>query len=182
MAVKRNIDAAARLLTQEIARQFTAQGHRNTGRFISSLRFKTRFGSGLIDITVTGEGYGLILNNGVRRNRIPFNGTRPRGQGSGRRSAYIEGLKKYVKQRGIASGDKEALGIAFAIAKSHKNKAPGMPSKRSRRFSRNGKRTGFIEDAIKEVGQEMEERIADAAFGIVDVEISKAIKELKQTA
>jgi hypothetical protein len=88
--------------------------------------------------------YGLPLNNGVIPSRIPFG--RPTGA---KVSKYIQGLIRFAKLR-FRVTEKEAKGIAFAIAR--KQVKEGMPTNGSYRFTKTGKRTEFIQEAIiKEV-------------------------------
>ena len=67
------------------------------------------------------ELYGVSLNNGVPPSRVPYTPTPPVRGGT---SKYIQGLIRWVKLRGIATGEK-AKSIAFAIAR--KQKREGNP-------------------------------------------------------
>lgn len=123
----------------EIKKQYTMQGHTLTGNLVNSLRWEIE----TKDTKLTGKvyiaDYGLYVNNGVSAVNIPF------GKGGGGKSKYIQGLIRFFLLRGL--GDKEAKGAAFATARKHKKE--GMPTKASSRFSKNGKRVGALDDAIK---------------------------------
>lgn len=130
--------------------ELAAQGHRLTGSLIDSVTYKVRQ-------TATGaliEGllldYGIPVNTGVPASRIPYSGNR---KGGGKASAYIAGLKLFAKLR-FRVNDKEATKIAFAIANKHKKE--GMPTQSSKRFSKTGKRTGAIQDALNSVDDKIQ--------------------------
>lgn len=116
-----------------IAEEWKAQGHDLTGDFIKSLRFEITNGD---TIKVYGNHYGAILDAGVTPDQIKYPFAKKR----------IEGLTDYAKIR-LGASDKDAISIAFAIATKHARE--GMPLPSSKRFSKTGKRTGFIEDAEK---------------------------------
>jgi hypothetical protein len=69
----------------------------------------------------------------------------------------------------MGASDKEALGIAFAIASKHKRE--GMPTRASARFSQTGKRTGFIEVALLSKEQEIEQVIRNGMQILWDTQI-----------
>jgi hypothetical protein len=105
----------------------------------------------------------MILNYGVPANRIPFS------QGSGAKSSkYIDGLKMYAKLR-FNANDKEAERIAFAIA--HKHKKFGMPL---------DKKTGAVEQGIKESSEEVEALISEALTQVINVMFLSSFAEVKK--
>ena len=68
------------------------------------------------------ERHGVILNNGVSPQRIPYT-IPPPFSGAGH-SKYIDGLKTWFKIK-HGKSDKEALGLAFGLARKHKKN--GLP-------------------------------------------------------
>lgn len=128
-------------LIQNSIKNIRLQGHTLTGNLEKSIEVQV---VQKVDtfINLLAESYGIPLNAGVKASRIPYK------QGSGRRSSeYIKGLQMFAKKR-MRVSDKEALSIAFAIAKKHKKE--GMPTRGSFRYSKNGKRTNFFDDAVNE--------------------------------
>jgi hypothetical protein len=122
-----------------IREESRAQGHYLTGGMENSLSsIAGRIGL-LRILTGTAVEYTRFVNNGVSAGRVPFQ----QGSGAGK-SAYIEGLRQFFILKGLSP--KEALGAAFATAKTHKKE--GMPSKGSYRYSSTGSRTGMIEAAM----------------------------------
>jgi hypothetical protein len=112
-----------------------------------------------------------INNQGVPANKIPYY------PGSGRKeSEYIKGLIKYVKLR-MGKSDKEAKGIAFAIASKHKKE--GMPTKNSvTKHSKTGRRTGFIEIALEKKEAEMANLINRAISYSVETTVETFYKSI----
>ena len=68
------------------------------------------------------ERHGVILNNGVSPQRIPY--TIPPPYSGAGHSKYIDGLKTWFKIK-HGKSDKEALGLAFGLARKHKKN--GLP-------------------------------------------------------
>lgn len=135
-----------------IADEWTAQGHDLSGKFRSALTYTIRQESDAtyIDLIDGTSGYGAILNKGVTADRIPFS------PGSGRKtSKYIQGLTRYAMAR-MGASEKDAVSIAFAIA--YKHKEEGMPTNASKRFSKTGERTRFVEAVEKKINEVVTER------------------------
>lgn len=148
-----------KIVKKEFNRQLQLQGHNLTGKLAQSVEQKitTTFDGFIIDFEALA--YGNIINRGVPANRIPFS------PGSGKKtSKYIDGLKKFAKLR-FGAGDKEAQSIAFAIA--YTQKKQGLPTKGSFQFSKNGKRTGFIDDTLESVEPLIEKIIEDTIFNFI---------------
>jgi hypothetical protein len=76
----------------------------------------------------------------------------------------------------MGKSDKEAKGIAFAIASKHKKE--GMPTKGSVRFSKTGKRTGFIEQALDKNSQKFIELIEVSVAATVEVLVESYYKSI----
>ena len=148
-----------KIVKKEFNRQLQLQGHNLTGKLAQSVEQKitTTFDGFIIDFKALA--YGNIINRGVPANRIPFN------PGSGKKtSKYIDGLKKFAKLR-FGAGDKESQSIAFAIA--YTQKKQGLPTKGSFKFSKNGKRTGFIDQTLENIEPIIEKIIEDTIFNFI---------------
>lgn len=116
----------ARFLKEALIKELVKQGHVVTGELLDSIEVKVdqRISK---DLSITGSffDYGIPLDTGVPAENIPFNP----GSGAGK-SLYIEGLTRWVQLKGFESDAKDALGIAFAIAHTHKRL--GMPVDKSK--------------------------------------------------
>jgi hypothetical protein len=103
-------------LKRYIAEEWRLKGHPLNGAFEKSLEAKTSKIQGGIKIDILGNEYGIYVSKGVSSDKIPYS----RGSKRGGTSKYIQGLKSYVQMRMGISDEREALGIAFAIAEKHK--------------------------------------------------------------
>lgn len=138
----------AKLVETRLKLEIKEQGHKLTNKLIDSVGYKIERTGGDFTIIFDMEFYGAILDKGVTAARIPFGG---KGTGA-KTSKYIQGLTRYARLRFNVNA-KEAVKIAFAIA--HKQKKQGMPTKVSFKFSKTGKRTGFIEDTLQDVEKDI---------------------------
>lgn len=145
------LEQIASLALQAVAIEWKAQGHNLSGKAIREMETRIVEKGNVTVIEGYVIDYMATINAGVTASRIPYT----RGSGA-RSSKYISGLIDYVKRR-MGKSDKEAQRIAFAIASRHKKE--GMPTKASRRFSKTGKRTGFIEQALEDVEPQLLELI-----------------------
>ena len=87
----------------------------------------------------------------------------------------FSGLIEYVKKR-MGKSDKEAKGIAFAIASKHKKE--GMPTIKSQKHSQTGKRTGFIEQALEKKEAEMADLINRAIYQSMIITVETFYKSI----
>jgi len=153
-----------------VANEWRAQGHELSGSAVKQMETVIREEIATIVIEGFVPDYMAINNEGVPSNKIPYY------PGSGRKtSKYIDGLIDYVKRR-MGKSDKEAKGIAFAIASKHKKE--GMPTKASARYSSTGKRTGFIEQALEKSSPKFIELIENAITFSVEATIESYYKSI----
>lgn len=139
-----------------IKKEIEAQGHKLTGKLINSVTFEVQQLNGGFEGTMFIADYGMILEKGVKPNRIPFT------FGSGKKtSKYIQGLIDFFQKRGLHP--KAAKSAAFATARVQKRE--GLPTRKSFRFSKNGRRKGFIkhtlDNNIKALTAKIEQQSAD---------------------
>ena len=140
------------LVNQKCVDQFALQGHKMTGAFEESLELLTDDKG----VSCIGNTYGIYVNVGVKPSEIKHPFARAR----------IEGLTSFVEYRMGLSG-KEAVGVAFAIARTHKEE--GMPTRGSYQYSDNGKRTDFVDDAIEQAEPEIIDLLFDEFVSGIDV-------------
>lgn len=141
ISLRNTVFKMMRHLEIELKKELQNQGHKLTGKLIESIRFEVEEMHNAVEGVMFFEDYYVYMEYGTKPDRIPYGG---RG-GTGRTSKYIEALIKYWKLRG--KSDKVAKSAAFATAK--KQKQEGMPTKNSFSFSKNNRRTGFVEHTLK---------------------------------
>jgi hypothetical protein len=163
-------DEISLLAITVVANEWRAQGHELSGSAVKQMETLVRMEINTLVIEGLVPDYMAINNSGVTAARIPYtpNSGRPP-------SKYISGLIDYVKRR-MGKSDKEAKGIAFAIASKHKKE--GMPTKGSVRFSTTGKRTGFIEQALDKSSPKFIELIENAITFSVEATIESYYKSI----
>jgi hypothetical protein len=163
-------DEISLLAITVVANEWRAQGHELSGSAVRQMETFVRMEINTLIIEGLVPNYMAINNSGVTAARIPYtpNSGRPP-------SKYISGLIDYVKRR-MGKSDKEAKGIAFAIASKHKKE--GMPTKGSVRFSTTGKRTGFIEQALDKNSPKFIELIENAITFSVEATIESYYKSI----
>lgn len=135
MNTEQALKSGAKILNKALAAELRAQGHHLTGTLEASIKDETTSSGPLTKVSGSMLYYGKILHFGTDAARVPFNP----GSGKGE-SKYIAGLTEFFIQRGL--GADEAVRAAFATAK--KQKAEGMPTNASSRFSKDGQRRNFI--------------------------------------
>jgi hypothetical protein len=164
-------DEISLLAISVVANEWRLQGHELSGSAVKQMDTMVRMEINTLIIEGFVPDYMAINNQGVPSNRIPYY------PGSGRKtSKYIDGLIDYVQRR-MGKSEKEAKGIAFAIASKHKKE--GMPTKNSViKHSKTGRRTGFIEIALEKNSQKFIELIENAITFSVEATIESYYKSI----
>lgn len=169
MSIYTEIERLQLVLTELLTEEFEAQGHTMTNKLISDIEYKVKYDLNAITVSGMMYPYGSILNVGVKPGKVPFSGTGKKGG----TSLYIRALQKYAKIRMNIGGDRESLGVAFAIA--HTQRREGMPTYDSYRFSKTGKRMDWIEDALRK--DRLVQAVTQMAFNIYRIDIDTFIKK-----
>ena len=174
MSLKTDLEKLSELIRRELVQELDDHGHIMTGRLARSIRVDVKF-LGLSEVSLIGSflKYGEAVETGVKASRIPFT------LGSGKTSSkYITGLMRFIRLRRIAQKTKEVKSIAFVIAKTHKRE--GMPTRGSRRFSKNSKRRGFVTFTLKRLEDKIETEVSNIFNRDLTVSIDNIVlKNLK---
>ena len=164
-------DDISTLAISVVATEWRAQGHELTGSAVKQMETMIRFEINTLVIEGIVPDYMAINNSGVTAARIPYT-----PNSGNKTSKYISGLIDYVKKR-MGKSDKEAKGIAFAIASKHKKE--GMPTKASvTKYSKTGRRTGFIEQALDKNSQKFIDLIEASIRFSVEATIESFYKSI----
>lgn len=131
-------------LAQYGKEEIIQQGRDSSGRVIASIEGKivSKEIGNIIGAILVAD-YGLIVDSGVDAKDVPFSGT-----GGGGRSKYIGALLKWAAIIKPSLSLQERKSFVFATAYTHKKE--GIPSKGSYRFSKNGRRTGWIKYGLED--------------------------------
>lgn len=109
-------------LEEALASELIAQGHRLTGALIESIDVALTESFNQLGLVGKFNDYGIVLDTGVPKERIPYSRGGPRRGGA---SKYITGLINWARIK-FQVDLKRAKGIAFAVANTHLKK--GMPA------------------------------------------------------
>lgn len=173
MVLTIDIERIKEILKDALMREWRAQGHFMDGAAVESIEYvveKTLSGLNIKGYVMPYAGY---LDTGVPAERIPYY------PGSGRKtSKYISGLMRYAQRRMNISDMKEAKSVAFAIARTHKRE--GLPSKGSMRFSRTGRRTHWIEDALRKNESILGEAVRHTVKQFIEISLDDLLTKYKQ--
>jgi hypothetical protein len=146
-------------LAEQVKAELKLQKHRATGKLIDSFKVKSRHVEGVIYIEGFMNDYGEWVDTGraVRRTKVP-----------------VQALIEWVRQKGIASGDK-AKGVAFAIRE--KIYQEGIPTRGSRRLA--PRRQRFIKYAL-DGADKLPQMIKDYGMGQVEAMLHNLIEDVKK--
>lgn len=159
---RERIEVGAKHLQDAFKAMLRKQGHYNVGNLEQSLVYEIKTEDTALVLEYWIEEYGIIQDRGVPKERIPFK------FGSGNaNSKYIEGLTDYFLSKGLTGFDLSGAVWGTAWVQSYRD---GMPTTGSRKFSENGRRTGWIGDTVSESYADVErlfESAADSMFYII---------------
>jgi hypothetical protein len=167
-AIEPKLKDIAEKVRLDLATELEQQGHRLSGKLEKSISYEILQEANAFVIAFDYLKYGIYVNNGVSPQNIPFSGR----TGRGGTSKYIQALIDYAQARGM----NKPVSAAFAIA--HKHKREGMPTKASRRFSANGRRTGFQNQVIEDVQKELPNLIDKHLFNQLRIVFENLITEV----
>lgn len=161
------------LLRQELLKTWTDQGHNMTGSIVETADFVIEQTINKLSFLLYMFPYGGYMETGVSASSIPFSGTGKKGG----TSKYIQALIKYAKKR-MNLPDKEAKGVAFAIA--HKQKMEGMPTSASKNYSSTGSRTGWIEETMNRNRANIELAMFNYVDTIINIQFNNMVAKNQQ--
>lgn len=164
-ALQRLVDHAMKTMREELK----GQGHVLTGSLINSMTSRVSEDREGLTAAVYLNQYFQYLERRLPPDKVPYS------PGSGAKSSkVVEALKRYWKLRGLPP--EEATRATFATL--NKWKQEGRPTRSSFRYAKNGRRTGFLEQSIKQI---QADAIEILSRGVV-TEIEKALAKALRTA
>lgn len=158
-----------KFLKEQLTKTLRVQGHYMTGKVAKEIKLvveETTRGTSLLLYTLK---YGKYLETGTPASKVKFSP----GSGKGH-SEYIDALVGWVEKRQNLTG-KEALSRAFQIAYTHKRE--GIPSVRSKRWSKTGERTEWISNTFRDNKGPLTEIIRRSIRGNIEFRLISMIKK-----
>ena len=175
--IKTELDRLGSKMLQKFATELINQGHRATGSLINSFRKDILFNPSGYRLAFFCNDYGLALEKKRQAGKyVP-----------------IAPLMRWVAQKGIASSNKEARSIAFAISRAiylegipttgRAGRKPSTLKKKNRvvgkgafRFSRVGRRTAWISHTAKTNKDLIKESVSKAFKNQINTSITNYIR------
>lgn len=131
------------------------QGHVATGKLLRSVVAKVTDTLNKIEVGLSHLDYGIAVNTGTPAAQVP------------RTIKFIMDLKAWIRVKRIANGvDKEVENIAVLMAKRMWKK--GIPLPGSYRFTRNQRRTGWIDYIFEKYNVQWTEQVSDMSQEYID--------------
>lgn len=127
------------------------QGHVDTGAMVKTMKHEIVFDERTAKGIVFAEDYSVYVNVGVKAERVRY---------------PIKVMIAWWRRKGLPT--LEATRAAYATRAKHERE--GIPTVNSRRFSKTGKRLGFVQDGLDKVKTEMEKVFSarlDMEFDII---------------
>lgn len=173
-SLKLIVEEVMELFKFNIQKELVAQGHKLTGGLASDIDIEISQDGDNIQGRLLIRKYGIYIDRGIKADRIPYT----RASRRGGTSKYIQGLIDFWQKRGLQT--REAKRAAFATAQAHKRE--GMPTRNSYRFSRNNRRTGFLQASTDAAFPAMIELLENKGEQAMIIKIQSPIVELLLTA
>lgn len=145
------------IIAGQVGLELVQQGHNNTGTLIESVKVDVIevFEGAIIECSTLD--YGTYVNDGRRPGKFP----------------PVDALRKWVRQRGLASKEKEVNSIAYVIGRAIAKE--GSPTKGSYKHSKNGRRTNWIEVVLSENEEIINDHLERALGKEIEVQFDRSL-------
>ena len=152
-----------KLIIASLQKELIEQGHQATGNLVNSFEQRVIEVPNSIVIEILMDEYGIYVNEGRK---------------SGGKKVPINVLVEWIERKAIVNGDKEVKSLAFAIQQTiHKE---GSPTAGSFKFSKNGRRKGFIDFVIDNELNEVYNELEQQVFEGYDESIATMVKDFNK--
>tara|TARA_R100001015_G_C4603974_1_gene158947 strand:- start:671 stop:1159 length:489 start_codon:yes stop_codon:yes gene_type:complete len=158
-----DFNKVGKLIIASLQKELIEQGHEATGKLINSFEQRVIEVPNSIVIEILMDEYGIYVNEGRK---------------TGGKKVPINVLVDWIERKAIVNGDKEVKSLAFAIQQTiHKE---GIPTKGSFKFSKNGRRKGFIDFVINNELDEVYNELEQQVFKGYDDAIATMVKDFNK--
>lgn len=154
----RDYDLIGYSIAQELVKELEGQGHRASGDLIRSVIATTQKTLDGVESDISNLSYGKTVNDGIPASKIPKFG-----------AAYgnlLFALVKWIRIKKLAFGADKAYRFARNIIR--KAQTTGIPTPGSYKFSKNGRRKGWIDYVVATHQIQWENRVEDISFELVE--------------
>ena len=151
------LEKIAVTISAALADNIIKQGHNDTGALVKSIEHNISTVGTKTTIEILFNDYGTFVNYGRAAGKyVPF-------------SILFDWVKRRLNLSGL-----QARSATFAI--NRKIFKEGIPTSGAKKFSKNGKRTGFITDAITDTEKTIEAEIADYYEKVISTKFETVTK------
>ena len=158
-----DFNKVGKLIIASLQKELIEQGHQATGNLVNSFEQRVIEVPNSIVIEILMDEYGIYVNEGRK---------------SGGKKVPINVLVEWIERKAIVNGDKEVKSLAFAIQQTiHKE---GSPTSGSFKFSKNGRRKGFIDFVIDNELNEVYNELEQQVFEGYDESIATMVKDFNK--
>ena len=157
-------------ITRQLISEFKAQGHNLTGALVRSVVASTQSLLDSVELSVSHLDYGTQLNTGVPASKVPRSG-----------AAYgnlLFDLVKWIRLRKIVFG----AGAAYRFARNiiRKAQSTGFPTPGAYRFTKNTRRTGWIDYVVQTYQVTWEGKVETASFELANNYMDALLQDLER--
>jgi len=171
----REVNLISDYLMEAFKKELAEQGHKNNGQLDASFEKQVQDMSGDFLVSILAVDYGLIVDAGVRGDRIPYGNPKSKDK-----NAYILGLVKWFKEK---KGLEERVAEKAAFKTMRVHKREGMPTRNSYSptITKNGRRLNFIDATIKEQDSYIQRLAETATWSLLETTISRMIDNAQKS-
>ncbi len=153
-----------KVLTDLSKKELEAQGHKATGRLLSSWGYRVTEHAKGFTLEAFAEDYSKYVEKGRR---------------AGTKRVPIQALIDWIKVKGIESGDKEIKNAAFAIQAAIFRE--GIPTSGSLRFSQTGTRMDYVDIVLKSQEKKIRDTVTSESFKDFESFLGKVIDDVQKS-
>jgi hypothetical protein len=160
--IKEALQMIGDFIVDKLRNELEQQGHRNKGVLQDTMR---------AEVSESGNGYEIVIyaKDYAKYVELPMEAGK---------WVSVYALAQWVEEKGIATGEKEIKSIAFAIRR--KMYDEGRPTKGSLKFSKTGRRDGFIEVVMDENTKLIVQMVAEQLGILSRTAITNVVQRNKQ--
>lgn len=150
--------------------ELAGQGHKASGDLMRSIVATTQNTLQGVESSISNLKYGKQLNDGIPASKVPRFGIEY--------GNLLFALVKWIRLKKLAFGADKAYRFAKNIIR--KAQTTGFPTPGSYKFSKNGRRTGWIDYVASTYQIKLEGKVEKASFDLVDRYLDAKIKEIEK--
>lgn len=170
----KDFDLIGYSIAQDLIEELTAQGHRASGDLIRSIIATTQKTLDGVESSISNLSYGKTVNDGIPASKIPRYGAEY--------GNLLFSLVKWIRLKKLAFGADKAYRFAKNIIR--KAQTTGIPTPGAYKFSKNGRRTGWIDYTVQRYQIQWENEVenisTDLVVNYLNAKIDSIVRQFSQ--